>query len=44
MHTTKNIPMQSVYNIKPGSDLYITDWLSRQNHSENKDREIQVMK
>ena len=25
---------------KPGPDLYITDWLSRQNHEENKDTEI----
>ena len=25
---------------KPGPDLFIADWLSRQNHTENKDAEI----
>ena len=25
---------------KPGPDLFITDWLSRHNHTENKDAEI----
>ena len=28
---------------KPGPDLFIVDWLSRQNHSENKDEEIPGM-
>ena len=28
---------------KPGLDLFITDWLSRQNHKENKDPEIPGM-
>ena len=29
---------------KPGLDLFRVDWLSRQNHKENKDREIPGMK
>ena len=28
---------------KPGSDLYITEWLSRNNHTEDKDQEITGM-
>ena len=28
---------------KPGPDLFIADWLSRQNHKENKDEEIPGM-
>ena len=28
---------------KPGPDLFITDWLSRHNHTENKDSEIYGM-
>ena len=28
---------------KPGPDLFITDWLSRQNHTENKDAEMPGM-
>ena len=29
---------------KSGPDLNIADWLSRQNHTENKDEEIESMK
>ena len=25
---------------KPGPDLYITDWLSRQSHAENRDEKL----
>ena len=28
---------------KPGPDVFIADWLSRQNHKENRDKEIPDM-
>ena len=33
--------MRIIY--KPGPDLFMADWLSRHNHSENKDKEITGM-
>ena len=33
--------MHSIY--KPGPDLYIADWLSHNNHAENKDQEVAGM-
>ena len=43
MNYTQNTPIQSQNHIKTGPDLFIADWLSRQNHKENKDAEIPGM-
>ena len=33
--------MRIIY--KPGPDLFIVDWLTRQNHGENKDKKMLIM-
>ena len=36
-------PIQGMHYIHPGSDLYITDWMSINNHTGNKDQKITGM-
>ena len=43
MHAPVNTPVQSVHIIQAQPRLYLTDWLSGQNHWENKDEEISSM-
>ena len=43
MHSPQDTPIMGKDNIQLGSEFFITDWLSRHNHTENKDAEIHSM-
>ena len=43
MNSAQNIPTQSQNHIQLSLDLFTVDWLSRQNHTKNKDAELPGM-
>ena len=43
MNSSQNTPGRVKIIYKPGPDLFIADWLSREHHKENKDGEITGM-
>ena len=43
VHYAADTPIQHVHPIQPGPELYVTDWLSWHNHTENQDQKIPGM-